>query len=303
MEYNLEKAISVLKEEKRTEVVSHYFQEEGVKNSSDFVGDTLAMAEYVKNCNTNTVVVCGPKHIAETCKILAPDKKILIPLEIDYCMLNDMISKDSLSSFKKCLPNTPVLTHINSQAEVKAVSDYCCTTSNILRIVDKIPSDIIIFTPDANVGAWVQSKVEKRIVFWDGYCPVHNRVLIEDIIRLKAVYEDSFVISHPECRLEVTDIADLVCSFDEIQSHLKDIVEENIIITTEKGMLNTLKNYAPDKNFILASHKLFCKNIIKSTAENLFETIELEQSEVVLETKIIKNARKTIDSMYKLLKN
>lgn len=302
MEYNLNKAIKALKKEKNTAVVAHFFQEMEVKKCSDFVGDTLEMANFVKNCEEKTVVICGAKHIAETCKVLAPEKKIIIPLEIDYCMLNDMISKEALEQFKKCLPDTPVLTHLNSQAEVKAASDYCCTTKNALEVVKKIPEDTIIFTPDANIGVWIQSNVDKRIIFWDGYCPVHNRVLIEDIIRLKAVYDDAFVISHPECRLEVTDISDLVCSINEIEEKLKNIDATNIILTTEKGMLESLKAKMPEKNFILASHKLFCKNMIKSTAENLFETIELEQNIIDLDDNIINKAKKSIDSMYELLK-
>jgi len=301
MEYDLKRAIAALKKEKETAVIAHYFQNEEVKDSSDFVGDVLRMAEFTVNCPLDTIVICGSRHIAETCKIFAPNKRVLIPAEVDDCMLNEMISEESLTAFKKCLPDTPVLTHINSQAHVKAVSDYCCTTENVLEIVDKIPSDTMIFTPDANIGAWVQSKVDKRIIFWDGYCPVHNRVLIEDIIRLKAVYDDVFVISHPECRLEVTDIADLVCAVNEIEKYVNDIDAENIILTTEKGMLNTLKKYFPDKNFILASHKLFCKNMMKVSVEVLFEAIELEQSKVVLPESILKDAMKPIEAMNKLL--
>jgi len=302
MEYNLKKAISALKEEKKVAVVSHYFQVQDVKAVSDFIGDTLAMAEFVADCKTDTIVICGSMYIAETCKIFAPDKRLLIPEEVNYCMLDEMITGLSLSEFRKCLSDVPVLTHINSQAEVKAVSDYCCTTDNILQIVEKIPSDTIIFTPDANIGAWVQSQVDKRIIFWDGYCPIHNRVLIEDIIRLKAVYEDAFVISHPECRLEVTDIADLVCPVNKIEDFVKNIDAKNIILTTEKGMLDYLKKQIPYKNFILASHKLFCKNMTKISPEVLFETIELEENEIILDKEIIKKAKEPIDAMFNLLK-
>ena len=289
--------IAAKKMEKGAVILAHNYQRPEIQDVADFVGDSFELARMAANLEQDLVVFCGVHFMAESCKILAPEKRVVLPAPDAGCPLADTITPGALQELKQQYPGVPVVTYINSSADIKAESDYCCTSSNAVRLVDSIDSDIIIFTPDANLGSYVQSQTDKTVILWDGYCIVHHRILVEDILHIKAVYENSWVITHPECQPEVVDISDVVCSTSQMIIESKKAPTDTIIIVTEEGMRHPLQKAVPEKRFILASPKLVCRNMKKTTLDRLWTALDTEGPEIFVDPETAKQARIPLERM------
>ena len=290
MTANISKQILKLKQEKGVVILAHNYQRPEVQDVADIVGDSFELALKAKRLHQDTVVFCGVHFMAESCKILAPDKTVLLPAIDAGCPLADTITAEGLRSLKAENPGIPVVTYINSSAAVKAESDYCCTSANAARVVNAIDSETVIFAPDANLGHFVQQHTQKKLLLWDGHCIVHQRVLVEEILQIKAVHEDALVIAHPECQPDVVGIADVVCSTSGMIPESRKAPGNIVIIVTEEGMLHPLKKAVPDKQFILASPKLVCRNMKKITLELVLEAIETGKHAVEVDPATAKQA-------------
>ncbi len=297
MAADISEQILKLKNEKGAVILAHNYQRPEVQDVADIVGDSFELALKAKELKQNTVVFCGVHFMAESCKILSPEKTVLLPAIDAGCPLADTITAEGLRRLKAENPGIPVVTYINSTAAVKAESDYCCTSANGARVVNAIDSDTVIFAPDANLGSFVQQHTRKKLLLWDGYCIVHQRVLVEEILQIKAVHEDALVIAHPECQPDVAGIADVVCSTSRMIPEARNAPGDTVIIVTEEGMLHPLKKAVPNKQFILASPKLVCRDMKKITLELVLKALKTGQPAVEVDPEIAKQALIPLERM------
>ena len=235
--------------------------------------------------------------MAETAAILCPEKKVLIPDASSGCPMADMITADQLRAFKKEHPGAPVVTYVNSSAEVKAESDYCCTSANSVQVVNSIKEDTVLFVPDKYLGAYTAQKTGKNLILWDGYCPTHAKILPEHVLAKKQEYPGAPVMAHPECRQEVCALADVVCSTEGFINHSKKSKAAAIIVATEIGMLYRLKKLVPEKDFIAASEAALCPNMKKNTLEKVLWALQDLKTEVKVPEAIRVRAKRAIDRM------
>ena len=293
----LTQEIAAKKAETGAVILAHNYQRPEVQDIADFVGDSFELARKAATLAEDLVIFCGVHFMAESCKILAPEKRVILPAPDAGCPLADMITPDKLKAWKAEHPGIPVVTYINSSAAIKAESDYCCTSSNAVNLVNAIDSDTILFAPDANLGSFVQKQTDKKIILWDGYCIVHHRVMVEDIVRIKAVYEDAWVIAHPECQPEVVNMADVVCSTSQMIPESAKAPTDIIIVVTEEGMQHPLRKAVPDKQFIIATPKLVCRNMKKTTLDKVLEALNTREPEIQVDPEIARRAQIPLERM------
>ncbi len=258
---DLEQEIRALAKEKDAVILAHNYQLPEVQKIADHVGDSLGLAVIGKQVPQRTILFCGVHFMAESAKILAPEKRVLLPNLSAGCSLADSITAESLEDWKARYPGHAVVTYVNSTAEVKALSDICCTSANAASVVRSLPQNKILFTPDKNLGRWVASKVpEKEVVVYDGCCPIHDVLRAASVNRVKSAKPEAVIIAHPECRADVIEIADEVCSttamLTAVERH-KDA--KTFIVATEHGIVYQMKKRFPDKEFIIADGCIGCR--------------------------------------------
>jgi quinolinate synthase len=292
--------IKKLKEDRDAIILAHNYQLPEIQDIADFVGDSLELSRIAKNAKEKIIVFCGVHFMAETASILAPEKKVLLPDINSGCPLANMISPDDVKRLKREFPNAKVVAYINTSAEVKAESDYCCTSANAISVVEKVPSDEIIFIPDRNLGYYVSKHTNKKIYIWNGFCPTHQRILPQDIEKLKSKHPNAKVVVHPECRREVLDLADKIASTSGIIKFVKEDEGNEYIIGTEMGILHRLRKEVPEKIFYPASYLSVCPNMKKNTLEKVLWALEELNPEIKVPEPIRTRALKAIENMLNL---
>jgi len=257
----LESEIRELARAKDAIILAHNYQVPEVQSVADFVGDSLQLSIEAQKVPQSTIVFCGVHFMAESAKVLNPQKRVLLPNLSAGCSLSDSITAESLEDWKERFPGHAVVTYVNSSAEVKALSDICCTSANAASVVRSLPQREILFTPDRNLGAWVAKKVpEKSVVVYDGCCPVHDVLRSASVNRVKHDRPAAVVIAHPECRADVIDLADEVCSTTAMLGAVEKHPEaKTFIVATEHGIVHQLKRRYPDKEFIVADGCIGCR--------------------------------------------
>jgi quinolinate synthase len=257
----LEDEIRALAREKDAVILAHNYQLPEIQKIADHVGDSLQLAITGKKVPQTTILFCGVHFMAESAKVLAPEKRVLLPNLSAGCSLADSITAESLEDWKERYPDHAVVTYVNSTAEVKALSDICCTSANAASVVRSLPQRKILFTPDRNLGNWVKAKVpEKEIVVYDGCCPVHDVLRSASVNRVKSAKPDAVIIAHPECRADVVEIADEVCSTTAMLAAVeKHRDARSFIVATEHGIVYQMKKRWPDKEFIIADGCIGCR--------------------------------------------
>lgn len=293
--------IQKLKEEKDAIILAHNYQRGEVQDIADFVGDSLQLSIEASKVLNSIIVFCGVHFMAETAKILNPDKMVLLPDSDAGCPMADMITADQLRELKEKHPNAAVICYVNSTAEVKALSDICCTSSNAIKVVESIPDGKdIIFIPDKYLGSYVQGKTGRKMIFWNGYCPTHIRINAKQIIELKKKHLDSEVIVHPENTPEVIEIADRVESTGGMLKYMKDSDNKSFIVGTEVGIIHRLKKENPDKEFIPAFARAICPNMKLINLEKVLWSLEGEETKIEVPEAIAVKAKSAIDRMIAL---
>ena len=258
---SLQQEIRALAARKNAIILAHNYQLGEVQDVADFVGDSLGLSLEASRQDAAAIIFCGVHFMAESAKILNPEKKVFLPNLSAGCSLADSITPDSLLEWKERYPDHTVVTYVNSSAEVKALSDYCCTSANAVSVVRKIPNRKILFTPDRNLGNWVKRQVpEKDIVVYDGACPTHDVLRGANVKRTLQNHPEAVVVAHPECREDILEIADVVCS----TSGMLNIVDKypdakTFLIATEFGIIHQLKQRYPDREFIVADGCIGCR--------------------------------------------
>lgn len=290
--------IKKLKKEKNAVILAHCYQNVEIDEVADFVGDSLYLSQMAAKTDADIIVFAGVYFMAETAKILSPDKKVLLPRMESGCNMADMINLQQLREFKSKHPNIPTVCYVNSTAEVKSECDICCTSSNAVKIVKSLETKEVLFCPDTYLGKWVEGQLEGvNVITYPGYCPTHLRVKYEDIINIKEKYPNALVLAHPECHQAVAGLADYVGSTTGIMNFAKESDKKQFIIVTEIGVVERLQRDCPGKEFILASEKLVCHNMKWHHLDDILNCLKYEQYEVNVDEDIAKKAITCINRM------
>jgi quinolinate synthase len=295
------KQILQLKKEKKAVIVAHNYQVDDVQEIADMVGDSLALSRYCANTDSEVVVYCGVHFMAESAKILSPEKTVLLP-EIDAgCPMADMVTAESLREKKKEYPGAAVVCYINSTAEVKAECDICCTSSNAIDIIKSIREKDIIFVPDQNLGSYVARMVpEKNIILWKGFCVTHHKIKAEEVKKIKELHPDALLLVHPECQPNIVELADYVGSTKQIIDYATQSEKQKFIIGTEMGVLYKLKKENPAKTFYLMSQGLVCPNMKKTSLSSVYHALKEMRYQIELDEDIRLKAKGSLDRMLKV---
>ncbi len=297
----LTKKILALKKERKAVIVAHNYQIDEVQALADVIGDSFALSKYCASVPQDVIVFCGVHFMAESAKILSPQKTVLLPEISAGCPMADMVTAEELRTLKRDHPNAAVVCYINTSAAVKAESDICCTSSNAVKVIQSQTEEEIIFVPDKNLGNYIAKKVpEKKMIIWDGYCVTHHRVTLEDVQKAKEAHPDAVLLVHPECRPEVVELADFVGSTRQIIDFAAASKEKKIIIGTEIGVLFSLKKNSPEKTFYLLSPGLICPNMKKTRLESVYTALTEMRYAIELEEEIMRKARTTLERMLKV---
>ncbi len=298
MQTNLIKKIDLLKKKRGAIILVHNYQPPEIQDIADYVGDSLELAKISHRIDCEIIVFCGVHFMAETAKIFNPDKMILIPDEHAGCPMADMITAEQLLGEKESHPGAVVVTYINSTADVKALSDICCTSANGVKVANSVKNEEIIFAPDKYLGSYVANRVKnKKFYLWSGYCPTHMVFSKEGILKLKDEYPDAEILVHPECRLEVQKIADAICSTSQMITYAGKSEAEKFIICTEVGMLYRLKKENPTMKFIAGSLNAVCPSMKLISLEKVLWTLEDLKYEINVEESVRQAALKAIERM------
>ena len=293
--------IKQLKKEKNAVILAHCYQRVEIDEVADYVGDSLYLSRVAAESDADIIVFAGVSFMAETAKILSPDKKVLLPREEAGCFMAEMLNLKDLQDFKAQHPGVPVVCYVNSSAEVKANSDICCTSANGVAVVKSLGAKEVLFVPDKGLGYYVNSKLDDvNVIPFAGFCPTHMRILPEDIDTMKAKYPEAPVLVHPECRMEVIEKADYVGSTSGIMNFAKESDAKQFIIVTEVGVVERLQRDYPEKEFILISDKAICKNMKWITLEDILISLDKEVYEMEVDPEIADKAKASIVRMLDL---
>ncbi|PKO98839.1 MAG: quinolinate synthase [Bacteroidetes bacterium HGW-Bacteroidetes-9] len=300
--------IKQLQKEKNAIILAHYYQVPEIQDLADFVGDSLQLSQQAAKTDASIIVFAGVHFMAETAKILSPDKKVLLPDLEAGCSLANSCPPDEFKRFIDAHPGHRVVSYINCSAAVKTMSDVICTSSNAKLIVDTFPQDAkLIFAPDKNLGAYINSKTGRNMVLWDGSCHVHNQLSDEKVIQLKVENPDAKLIAHPECRGPVLALADFIGSTAALLEFTKNDSNNRYIVATEGGIIHQMKKASPQKEFIVvpADETCSCNDcpyMKMNTLQKLYLCLKTESPQIDLDAEVMENARKPIVRMLEISK-
>jgi quinolinate synthase len=310
-----------LKEQRNAIILSHNYQREEVQDIADFVGDSLELSRTAATKACDVIVFCGVHFMAESASILSPDKTVLLPETEATCPMADMIEVSkprriwktfpgyetqptlifpidfTLRDMKARFPGVPVVAYVNTTADVKAESDICCTSANVVKVIESLPDERVICIPDRNLSLWAQRNTKKEVIAWDGFCHVHDRVTREDVLKAKKAHPEALFVAHPECRLEVLDLADHVTSTSGMLRFAKASDAEEFIVGTELGLIHRLRKESPGKVFHPLRRDMICPNMKKTTLSSVLRALR-EMTTVIKvpeDTRI--PAKKALDRM------
>jgi len=298
--------INTLKKQKNAILLAHYYQNNDIQDIADYIGDSLGLAQQAEKTTADIILFAGVHFMAETAKILNPAKKVLIPDLNAGCSLADSCPPQKFSEFKKQHPNHIVITYINCTAEIKAISDIICTSSNAVQIVESLPKDQkIIFAPDKNLGAYINKKTGRDMVLWDGSCMVHEIFSLEKLIKLKVQNPKAKIIAHPECEAIILEHADFIGSTTALLNYSKKSDDKEFIVLTETGILYQMQKSSPDKTFIPAppNNSCACNDcpyMKLNTLEKIYIALKYEQPELLMDKQLMEKAKLPIQKMLEL---
>ncbi len=295
----LREKIEELKRQKNAVVLVHNYQRPEIYDVADFLGDSLGLSKQAADTEADIIVFCGVNFMAETAKILSPERKVLLPRPASEvnCPMADMVSAGGVREMREKYPDAAVVAYVNTTAKVKAEADICCTSSNAIQVVRSLEEDEVIFVPDRNLGNYVQRYVNKKIIPWEGYCYVHNRIDESGVRKAQENYPESELLVHPECRGEVIDLADRVESTAGMVERVRTSEPGTFLIGTEQGLVNRLEQLAPESDFYTAGTPRVCSAMKQSRLTDVLTALEEEKYEVDLPEDIRERAAVALERM------
>jgi len=302
MDEQLIKRIENLKNERGAVILAHNYQCGEVQDLADFAGDSLGLSIKAAETDADVIVFCGVQFMAETAAILSPEKTVLLPEKSAGCPMADMIDAEQLRGLKQDHPGAMVVCYVNSTAEVKAESDYCCTSANAVEVVNSLPADErIIFVPDRNLGQFVAERTGRDLVLWPGYCTTHVVITADDIASARAQHPDAIVMAHPECTTPVREVADELLSTGQMLKFAARSTVKEFIVATEIGIIHALKKQNPQADFFGATQRAICPNMKKITLDKVIGSLEDMQHKITVPDDIRIRAKKALDRMVEIL--
>ena len=292
-----------LKKEKNAVILGHCYQNIEIDEVADYVGDSLYLSQMAAKTDAVIIVFAGVYFMAQTAKIISPNKKVLLPNMQSGCLMADMTDLKQLREFKAQHSEMPVVCYVNSTAEVKSECDICCTSSNAVKIVDSLKAKEIMFVPDTYLGKWVENQLGNvKVNTFTGFCPTHLRIKPEDIDTAREKYPNALVLAHPECHKEVCLRADYVGSTTGIMKYAMESDKKQFVIATEKGVVDRLQRDCKDKEFILIKDNIVCPNMKRNSLEDIYNVLKNETNEITVDEEMAKKALKCIDRMLEVCK-
>ncbi|MFH0819151.1 MAG: quinolinate synthase NadA [Patescibacteria group bacterium] len=293
------KKINQLKKKKNAVILVHNYQYPEIYDVADYIGDSLELARAAAKTNAKIIVFCGVDFMAESAKILNPEKKVLLPALTARCPMAAMVDIKELKKMQLKYPKAKTVCYVNTTAETKANCDVCCTSANAVKVVASVKNKQIIFAPDKNLALYVQSQLpKKKIIPWNGFCYVHSKILKEQIKQAKDKHPQAVVIAHPECPSDIINYADYIASTSQMISISKKSKAKEFIIATEGGMINRLQREVKNKKFFAVGG--FCIQMKKNSLSKIHDVLINETNEIVVPEKIRKLAKKSLDKMLKI---
>ena len=303
----IQEEIRQLAREKNAVIMAHYYQRPEIQDVADFIGDSLALAQQAQKTTADIIVMCGVHFMAETAKILCPNRKVLIPDPTAGCSLADSCQAEDLRKWKESHPGYTVVSYVNTSAAVKALTDVVVTSSNALKIVNGLPKDAkILFGPDHNLGAYINAETGREMTLWDGACHVHSRFSVEALIALKKEHPNARVLAHPECKQVILTLSDVVGSTQALLNYVKQHDDKEYIIATESGVIHEMQKACPEVTFLpvppeqtegVGCHCNECEYMRQNTLEKLLACLRNESPEVMVDPEVAREAMKPIERM------
>jgi quinolinate synthase len=302
LEQQLLEKIQRLKKKRNAVILAHNYQVGEIQDLADFTGDSLGLSIKASETDAKVIVFCGVQFMAETAAILCPEKTVLLPDKNAGCPMADMITAEQLRQLKAQHRGALVVCYVNSSAEVKAESDYCCTSSNAVEVVNSLPEDKpIIFVPDKHLGQHVIDRTGRKLILWPGYCVIHVAITEDDINEKKAKYPDAVVMAHPECTEPVKELADEILSTGRMLKFVAKSSAKRFIVATETGMVHALKKKRPDGEFILASERAVCPNMKRISVEKILWALEDNKYVITVPEDIRVKAKRALERMVEVV--
>ncbi len=296
MDYKSE--ILRLKEERNACIVAHIYQDGEIQDIADKVGDSFELSRYCASTDKDVIVFCGVHFMAESAKILSPEKTVLLPAVDAGCPMANMANVEDLKKLKERYPEAAVVCYVNTTAAIKAECDICCTSSIAVNVVRSLPNKQILFLPDRNLGSYIAKQVpEKEFILWAGFCPTHNALTIMHVQEAREAYPNAVLAIHPEAPPEVVELADFVGSTKQIIDFCTQSDAKEFIIGTEEGILHQLHKLNPDKSFHMLKYRFICPNMKKTSLEVLYESLRDMKHEIKLDDETIKKASLSLERM------
>jgi quinolinate synthase len=292
--------IKRLAKERKAVVLAHNYQRPEIQDVADMTGDSLELSIKAARTDAEVIVFCGVHFMAETASIVSPDKTVLLPRKDAGCPMADMITPEALEERLSRLGAMPVVTYVNSTAAVKARSTICCTSANVVAVVNSLPEEEILMTPDRNLARYAASKTDKKIHFWDGYCPIHDRLTVQEVQAAKEAHPDALFMAHPECRPEVLVLADAILSTSGMLRFATASEAQSFIVGTEEGLIYPMQRANPEKRFYTASDSMTCEDMKKTTLEDVLKALKEMTPEVKVPQDIRVKAVRSVEKMMEI---
>lgn len=318
---SLQEEILKLKEQKHAVILAHNYQKDEVQDIADFVGDSLELSRRAAAQKCSMIVFCGVNFMAESASVLSPEKTVLLPEKGAVCPMAEMIRVDaprpvmerfpgfytppsyvyppefSLRDIKRQYPGVPVVTYVNTTADIKAESDICCTSANVVKVIESLPGEEVICIPDKNLSLWAARNTKKKVIAWDGFCHVHERVTPDDVKRVREEHPDALVMAHPECRIEVLEMADHVTSTSGMLRFARSSEAREFVVGTEIGLMYRLKKENPDKAFYPLRKDMICPNMKRTNLNSVLRAFKENINVVNVPEEIRIPAKRALDRM------
>ena len=294
--------IKQFKKDKNAIILAHYYQNDDIQEIADYVGDSLALAQEAAKTNADIIVFCGVHFMAETAKILSPEKKVLFPVMEAGCSMANMMNEIELREYKEKNPDTKIVVYVNSTAKVKALADVCVTSSNALKIIEHYTKngEKILYCPDQNLGKYAMNLKGIKFDVWHGFCCIHHNLKPELVHEMKAKYPNAEFVAHPECQMNVLELASYVGSTKQLIEYVSQSDCKQFIIGTEMGVIFEMKRRNPDKEFIPLSESLKCYDMKLTKLEDLYNCLKNETNEIIMDPEVAQKAKNCLDNMLKL---